>query len=82
MARTNAFICDRCGKTAKQDNRYQIRTRGRLSWASDWNRVIDLCSSCYKEFKVFMDQHEQSVPMVWTFRLAEESKEGPDAKED
>lgn len=61
MARTNAFICDRCGKTAKQNSRYQIRTRWRLSWASDWNRVIDLCSSCYKEFEVFMDMSAPTV---------------------
>lgn len=58
MARTNAFICDRCGRTAKLSERYQIKAPLRLSLTSN---TIDLCSSCYKAFMVFMDP---STPIV------------------
>lgn len=63
MARTNAFVCDRCGKAAKKNERYQIRTRWYLSWASNWNNPIDLCEECWFEFQMFM-QSDETKPVV------------------
>lgn len=58
MARTNAFICDRCGRTAKLSERYQIKALWRLSLTF---HTIDLCSSCYQAFMVFMDPHASVI---------------------
>lgn len=73
MARTNAFICDRCGKASKQDGHYQIRFRRRMSWASDWSEPIDLCVSCYFDFREYMAQANKSASHAAT-AFPEDSK--------
>lgn len=55
MARTNALICDRCGRTFHQRERYQLKTRRRFSWASDWEGPFELCPACWKGFITYMD---------------------------
>jgi hypothetical protein len=67
MARTNAFICDRCGKVTKNDKHCQIVVR-RKSWllGVDCRTQIDLCDSCYEEFCYFINPYDAPVPVtIW-----------------
>lgn len=51
MARTNAFICDRCGKATSKKNWWQVRLKHRSWPGAPWREPVDLCDSCRYEFE-------------------------------
>ena len=45
-----------------------------VSWlGANWRKPIDLCDSCYKEFRYFIDPSEAPVPV--TVRLETQEDE-------
>lgn len=62
MAKTNAFVCDRCGKATNQSERYQIKARWRVTWSSYWDKPLDLCGSCFIKMREFMMGYEPIDP--------------------
>ena len=72
MARTNAFICDRCGKVTKNDKHWQVMVRHKSWLGADWRKPIDLCDSCYTEFRYFIDPSEAPVPVTVMLKTQED----------
>ena len=51
MARTNAFVCDRCGKATNRKDWWQVRLKHRSWPGAPWREPIDLCDNCRYEFE-------------------------------